>query len=174
MARRRRWRGGGDSAAAAVTAEARRQQPAWQLGGSTAAAWGHQRQHRGRKRGDGGSGSSPTARRQRGGGGGGQRIGSGHGRGSRRTMRRISEAPWCEPIRNSNCRRFGRLLVFSPFPPFGVFTVHRTYIRTREFGGKRKSTRNVGTHIRCKAWTKYCPRSGPIKRYQSCIVPEET
>jgi hypothetical protein len=53
------------------------------------------------------------------------------------------------------------------FPPFGLngdFTVHRTYIRTREFGSKRKFTRNVGTHFRCKPWTKFCPRSGPIKR----------
>ncbi len=87
MARRRQWRGGGHSTAAAVTAEACRQRPAWQLGGSTVAAWRHQRQHRGRKCGNGGSGSLPTARRQGGGGGGGQRVGSGHGRGSRRHRR---------------------------------------------------------------------------------------
>jgi hypothetical protein len=46
-----------------------------------------------------------------------------------------------------------------------MLMVQVMYIRTREFGSKRKFTRNVGTHFRCKPWTKFCPRSGPIKRY---------
>ena len=54
--------------------------------------------------------------------------------------------------KSHRCRSFWR--VFG-LPAILAISVHPTYIRTREFSSKRNFTRNVGTHFRCKPWTKF-------------------
>ena len=49
--------------------------------------------------------------------------------------------------------------------PNEYLTVHPMYIRTREFSSKKKIARNIGSHFRCKLWTKFRPKTRLIKRY---------
>jgi hypothetical protein len=82
------------------------------------------------------------------------------------TMRRHSEALWCERANyKSHHRSFGDKLDDPENDPNEYFTVHPTYIRTWEFSSKKKIARNIGTHFRCKLWTKFRPQIGPINRY---------
>ena len=76
------------------------------------------------------------------------------------TTSKSSEVSWCQipacpPTPAS--RHFGRT-EFSRY-------ITRTYVWTCKFGSERNFTRNLNTHFRCKRWTQFCPRSGPIRRY---------
>ena len=76
------------------------------------------------------------------------------------TKSELKEIPGCEPITSHDVG----VSLFLPIAQTDMWMVQITYICMREFSSKRNGTRNIGTHFRCKPWTKFRPRCGPIKR----------
>jgi hypothetical protein len=80
------------------------------------------------------------------------------------TMRRHSEAPLCEPITNPI---IGVLGISWMTQKMTWTNISQYILRTNVHANSvvRKIARNIGTHFRCKLWTKFRPQMWPIKRY---------